>query len=422
MELSFTMEQIDSIKVKDAGFMYKSHPSSRIVTSQFSFIHKTVYEFLLAYFINHTNLDSFKRRLYKNREILKQELSLTRFLLHLYMSPKEAFEFTTNIIASKPDKDLFTVLHKLYIGYKHDDYQTTLTFSEDKYCYIYQYPCYVICADRRHEDSLSSYNKDMIRRMNTDNKHKAVTVPILKTATRKTITCGDVWYLSDYDFHVYSRQDYELTRQGDARRMKTLYLKFKEKVGDIDLNPVNDYLEVNIGGTNLHKCVGLTKPWIALIQSFIIGSCNLEPGDISVIADNIQACTSQTGAESASPCRLQKLDLRENNLTGAGVDIARMIPYIPLCKLINLTLCHLSDEYFYAIVISVIQTGPATQLKRLYLRNNNFTNIKTVRLLLGNLPPFICVLYLDRNKFKEEDTQDIERLCKDKHPNLELEI
>ena len=88
MELSFTMEEINSIKVKDAlnlGFIYKSHPSSRLLSSRYSFLHKTVYEYFLAYFINHTNKDSFKQRIYKNRNLLKQELSLTRFLLHLYI-------------------------------------------------------------------------------------------------------------------------------------------------------------------------------------------------------------------------------------------------------------------------------------------------------------------------------------------------
>ena len=95
MDLSFTLDQIKSIIGEDAfnyGFLYKSHPSSRLVSSRYSFIHKTLHEFFLAYFIKHHNLESFKQRLYKNRDLLYQELSLTRFLLHLYMSPKEAFE------------------------------------------------------------------------------------------------------------------------------------------------------------------------------------------------------------------------------------------------------------------------------------------------------------------------------------------
>ena len=456
MELSFTTEQVNSIVGQSAfqfGFLYRSHPSSRFESSRFSFTHKTIHEYFLAHFISHSDLEPFKQRLYKNRKLFKQELSLIRFLLHLLMSPKEAYKFTTNIIGSMPDKDLFILLLKLYQEYQHDEYQTTLTFNTTKlgieYSYIYQYPCYVIRAYRRHEDSLSSYNKDMIRRMKTDNKHKAVTVPILQTASKQVITRGDPWLLSGYDFFVYCRADYEVTVTGDGSKLEGLYLRDIEKMGDINLNPVNNNLKVNIYDTNLHGQVVLTKPWMALIQSLEMIRCKLEAGDISVIADSIQACTSPTGAESASPCRLQKLDLEGNSLTGAGADIARIITCIPLCTKIDLGWCDLNDEDFHAIVNAIIQThsdrhtsvhdhntpdrrqtsrikpaspGPASHIERLWLQNNQFSDIKTVRLLLDNLPSSLHLLRLSDNEFNEEEMEEIERTCKDKHPNQDLWI
>ena len=454
MELSFTLDQIKSIVGEDAfnyGFLYKSHPSSRLESSRYSFIHKTLHEFFLAYFIKHHNRESFKQRLYKNRELLEQELSLTRFLLHLYMTKSEALEFTTNILGSEPDEDLFTLLLKLYTDYQHDEYQTTLTFNDDWYCNIYQYPCYVIRADREyhHEDSLSSYNKDMIRRMNTDNKHKAVTVPILQTASKQLITSGNPWDLSGYDFLVFCRADYEVTVTGDCSKLEELYLKDIEKMGDINLKPVNDNLKVDIRDTNLHGCVGLTKPWMALIQSLEMDTCKLEAGDVSIIADSIQACTNPTGAESASPCRLQELDLYNNSLTGAGADIARIISCIPLCTEIKLGYCDLNDEDFHSIVNAIIQThsdrhtsvhdhstpdrrqtsrikpaspGPASHIEKLYLYHNKFSDVETVRLLLDNLPPSLWRLDLDDNQFNKEEIEEIRRTYKDKHPNLDLEI
>ena len=459
-ELSFTLDQIKSVIGEDAlnyGYLYKSHPSSRLESSRYSFTHKTLHEFFLAYFIKHNNLELFKQRIYKNMDLLEQEFSLTRFLLHLYMTQDEAFEFTTNIIGSKPDEHLFFVLLKLYQGYQHDEYQTTLTFNtterepitdiQREYCYIYQYPCYVIRADRRHQDSLSSYNKDMIRRMNTDNKHKAVTVPLLQTASKQLITSGNPWF--EYDFCVCCRADYEVTVTGDGSKLKGLYLWDIEKMGDINLDPVNDRLQVDIYNTNLHGCVGLTKPWMALIQSLRMSQCKLEAGDISVIADSIQACTSPTGAESASPCRLQKLDLSSNSLTGAGSDIARIISCIPLCTEINLSVCDLNDEDFHAIVNAIIQThsdrhtsvhdhsmpdrrqtsrikpaspGPASHIEILYLWFNKFSDVETVRLLLDNLPSSLRLVDLDDNQFNKEEIEEIRRTYKDKHPNLILTI
>ena len=460
MELSFTKEEVNSIVGQSAfqfGFLYRSHRSSRFESSRFSFTHKTIHEYFLAHFISHSDLEPFKQRLYKNRELIKQELSLIRFLLHLIMSPKEAYKFTTNIIGSMPDKNLFLVLLKLYQEYQHDEYQTTFTFNTTEkllshyieYSYIYQYPCYVIRADREyhHKDSLSSYNKDMIRRMNTDNKHKAVTVPILQTASGQAITCDNPWF--EYDFFVYCRADYEVTVTGDGSKLEELYLYAIEKMGDINLNPVNDKLGVYIWDTNLHGCVGLTKPWMAVIQSLLMQGCKLEAGDISVIADSIQACTSPTGAESASPCRLQKLDLWYNSLTGAGADIARIISCIPLCTYINLGRCDLNDEDFHAIVNAIIQThsdrhtsvhdhntpdrrqtsrikqaspGPASHIEVLSLRNNKFSDVETVMLLLDNLPPSLSELYLSGNQFNKEEIEEIERTYKDKHPKLGLEI
>ena len=517
MELSFTMEEINSIKVKDAlnlGFIYKSHPSSRLLSSRYSFLHKTVCEYFMAYFISHTDINSFKQRLYKNRDLLEHELSLTRFLLHLYMTAEEAYKFTSNIIGSDPDMNKFKFLHDLYTGYQHDEYQRTLTFSTTgyyrEYSYIYQYPCYVIHAERRHQDLLSSYNKDMIRSMNIDNKHKALTVPLLQTASQQVITCGDSWY--GCDFYVYCRPDYEVTVTGVGSKLEELCLRNIEKMGDINLDPVNDRLKVIIQDTNLHGCVGLNKHWMALIQSLTMRGCKIEADDISVLADSIQACTSPTGAESASPCRLQKLDLFGNSLTGAGSDIARIIMLcteinlgrcklesgdisviadsiqvcasstgaesaspcslqklslefnsltgagadivriikcIRLCKYINLDGCDLNDEDFHDIVIAVTQThsarhtsvhdngtpdrrqttrikpespGPASHIEVLLLHDNKFSDVKTVRLLLDNLPPSLHELWLFYNQFNKEETQEIRRTYKDKHPNLILQI
>ena len=383
MELSFTLDQIKTVIGEDAfnyGYLYKSHPSSCLTSSRYSFIHKTLHEFFLAYFIEHHHLESFKQGIYKNCNLLYQDLSLTRFLLHLYMTEDEAFEFTTNIIGSKPGKKLFIVLLKLFHGYQHDKNQTTLTFNDDddEYIYIYQYPCYVIYAhsEYHHQDSLSTYNKDMIRRMNTDNKHKAVTVPILQTASRLLITCGDSWSVSD--FCVYCRHDYEVTVAGGGSKMEELYLRDIEKMGDINLNPVNDKLWVYMYNTNLHGHVVLTKPWMALILSLRMERCMLEAGDISAMADSIQACTSLTGAESSSPCRLQKLDLSHNSLTGAGADIARIIP---LCTEIGLGWCKLEAGDVSVIADSIqactVPTGAESaslcRLQMLNLEGNSLT-------------------------------------------------
>ena len=412
MELSFTMGQIKSVVGEEAlnyGFLYRSHPTSLIEQSQYSFLHQTLHEYFLAFYINHSDIETFKRRFYKNKEFLKQKLSLTRFILHLHMSPKEAHDFTTNLLGSNPSKDLFTSLLKLYRGYKYDEYHTTMTFNDDdQYSYVYQYPCYMICAKRNHQNLLSSFNKDMIRRMNTDNKHKAVTVPILQAASKQLVTCGDPGMsLYEPDVYICCRQDYKVKISGDVTNLKELHLSDIETVEEINLHHANDGLKVDINYTNLHGNIGVTEPWLNLVGSFWMLNCELDPADVSALADSFQVCSSLTGGQSTPGCRLQQLVLSYNNLTGSGADIARIIHFVPLCTHLYLYECGLNDEDFHAIVNAVIHTGPASHLERLYLHNNRLTDVHTVKLLLDNLSPSVCVLDLDGNRFPEEESQKI---------------
>ena len=108
---------------------------------------------------------------------------------------------------------------------------------------------------------------------------------------------------------------------------------------------------------------------------------------------------------------------------------------MPLCVVwIILSVCDLNDEDFHAIVDAIIQThsdrhtsvhdhstpdrrqtsrikpaspGPASHIEQLFLNNNNFSDVETVRLLLDNLPPLIGWLDLSGNPFSEEEIQEI---------------
>ena len=195
--------------------------------------------------------------------------------------------------------------------------------------------------------------------------------------------------------------------------------------------------KLNLGGNSLTGYGADIARIIPLCTEIDLSKCKLEAGDISVMANSIQAYTSPTGAESASPCRLQMLNLGDNGLAKAGADIARIIP---LCAGIFLYGCDLNDEDFYTIVNGITQThndhrtpdrrqtkrfkpdnpGPSSHIQKLNLEYNNFSDVETVRLLFANLPPSLRWLYLSGNKFTEEGKRDIRSLSKDKHPNLKL--
>ena len=326
LNLCFTVEQINSIVGRDAfqyGFLYRSHPVSLLEPSKLSFTHRTVQEYLLAYFIQHNDIESFKQKLFKDRELLKQQLSLIRFLIHLYFTPTDAFTFTRNIIGSNPDLDLFYILLKLFQGYQNDHkYHNTLTFKDDKYTYIYHYSCYFLCGAKKFQNSLSSFNKEI--RIITGNLHKTVTVGVMQTASKQLVTCSDPYLLCDYDIRFYCRQDYKVTVIGNAANLQKLCLYDFEKVAEINLSPVNDNLDVDISNTNLHGCLGSMQSWVALIHSLTMSWCKLDTGDISALANCIQASTSPTGGKQLL-CRLQKIDLFGNNLKRAGKYIAKII-------------------------------------------------------------------------------------------------
>ena len=76
LKLTFTMEDLEeciSPELFNCGFMYKSHPLHRFEDCQVGFIHKSVQEYMAAYYISHEETGQELDRLLKD-SIMKQRL------------------------------------------------------------------------------------------------------------------------------------------------------------------------------------------------------------------------------------------------------------------------------------------------------------------------------------------------------------
>ena len=141
---------------------------------------------------------------------------------------------------------------------------------------------------------------------------------------------------------------------------------------------------------------------IPLCTMIALPQCTLEAGDISVIADSLKACIS------AYPCRLQKLDLGRNSLTGAGADIARIIECIPLCTKIDLTGCKLEAGDISVIAYSIqIHTSPSgdesaspCRLQELHLGGNSLPGAGAD---IARIIPLSAWITLDGCDLNDED-------------------
>ena len=81
----FTMQQVEDVVGKDGmkwGFLFKSHPVSRLRDCQVSFLHKTIQEWLAAFYVTSTE-NAWKEVSYSCFKELENELSFHQFILHM---------------------------------------------------------------------------------------------------------------------------------------------------------------------------------------------------------------------------------------------------------------------------------------------------------------------------------------------------
>ena len=95
LKLTFTMEDLEeciSPELFNCGFMYKSHPLHRFEDCQVGFIHKSVQEYLTAYYISHEETGQALDRLLKDfitKETINNEAPVVKFAIYCGLSKEQ---------------------------------------------------------------------------------------------------------------------------------------------------------------------------------------------------------------------------------------------------------------------------------------------------------------------------------------------
>ena len=113
----FNMQQVEEVVGRDAmkwGFLFKSHPVSRTMECNVSFLHKTIQEWMAAYCITHTD-DGWTELSYRGIQDMEADASLHRFILHfkpdsMTKIAEKILHQTFSIVDEVPEKQILSLL------------------------------------------------------------------------------------------------------------------------------------------------------------------------------------------------------------------------------------------------------------------------------------------------------------------------
>ena len=370
MELSFPMHQVKTIigdNAMDYGFLYNSHPVSRISDCQVSFVHKTVQEYLAALYISRKELDSFKSKC-KEIKFLKNEVSLTRFLVHRFLKPAQVYHFVKYLTEFNPTQSLLTyLLRDLFPGYHCKKEFEDLILTSRNYTFLYIFPHCVLClpVDNNHDDRLPEYRKwillsrsEKLTEINLSKPHID-----MDDVTSLTICGNGAFSESDDNLDITCSTDCEVEVDVDACFLAKLNLRDIRKLKKVSLCHDEDETEMDVEElavemerVNIHGSISCVASWILKIESLTMDHCSLEKRDISDLVSGLQLSNATEKATETLDCKLQELDLRGNKkLGGSGIEIKKLLSLIPSCKEISLYDCGLNDADFKSVIEAVLE-------------------------------------------------------------------
>ena len=115
LKLTFTMEELEeciSPELFNCGFMYKSHPLHRFEDCQVGFIHKSVQEYMAAYYISHEETGQELDRLLKDcitKETIDNEAPVLKFAIYCGLSKEQIQEVINYCIQNVEEKTVISL-------------------------------------------------------------------------------------------------------------------------------------------------------------------------------------------------------------------------------------------------------------------------------------------------------------------------
>ena len=343
LKLTSTMEDLEeciSPELFNCGFMYKSHPLHRFEDCQVGFIHKSVQEYMAAYYISHEETGQALDRLLKDFIADKRAANVSpvlKFAIYCGLSKEQIQHVIDYCVHNHDNKpDISFVLLKLLEQYNLPLHHEPVFLGPDDNgdnCFV-QLPACMI--DTKLSESMFRSRWRGIKQSD-DKKSWILTWP---SDTKKVIIEDHIykaaWDPGDDWIYIYYLHRWPLLINGESKSINTIQLTTN---GNTHItNVCRNVTKVDLTGSKLH----LQAKWLNKLLLNVpnctelnMKSCGLSDEDINHLCEETKGGDLNT----------EILNLENNDVITEGPDdLVRLVRQCPRLREITLTSEQIAEE------------------------------------------------------------------------------
>ena len=337
LKLSFTMEDLEECitpELFNCGFLYKSHPLHRFEDCQMGFIHKSVQEYMAAYFVIHEETGQALDRLLKDfisEDRVENVIPIVKFAIYCGLSKEKIHDLIDYTFINAENKPgILGVLLKLLEQYSLPIHREPvfLGLGDGVDCFVQLPACWI----------LTNLSESMFRsrwmgiQQSTNHKSWVLSWP---TRTKKVIIADHIYDdkldsdpEDDVMFIVYLHRS-PLLINGECESYKNIQLVTNGRTHIT--TKCKDMTKVDLNHSKLH----LQTKWLNKLLLNVpnctelnLKSCGLSPDDIKHFCEETKGCV----------LKLEILNLENNHIiTEEPGPIVSLVRQIPCLKKLYLT-------------------------------------------------------------------------------------
>ena len=330
LKLTFTIEDLEeciSTELFNCGFLYKSHPLHRFEDCQVGFIHKSVQEYMAAYYISHEETGQAMDRLLKDfitKERDIKDVPVLKFVIYCGLS-KEQIQHSIDYCIHNADNKhrISDVILKLLEHYSlplHHE-PVFLASHDDGYNCFVQLPACVIYTELSESTFRSRWRGI---KQSDDQKSWILTWP---SDTKKVIVEDHIsengvhWDLGEDVIYVYYLHRWPLIINGESKSINIIQLKTN---GNTHMtNVCKNVTEIDLQYSKLH----LQAKWMNNLLLNVPNITKLNMKSCGLSAEDFKHLCEETKGRDLNT---EVLNLENNDVIKEGPDaLVRFVRQFP---------------------------------------------------------------------------------------------
>ena len=336
LKLTFTMEDLEeciSPELFNCGFMYKSHPLHRFEDCQVGFIHKSVQEYMAAYYISHEETGQELERLLKDlipEERMDNVTPVLKFAIYCGLSKEQiqhVIDYCIHNCDNKPgiSLTLLKLLEQYSLPLHHEP--VFLGPDDDDINWFTQLPACMI-GTKLSESTFRSRWREI--KQSDDQKSWILAWP----SNPKQVIIVD--HFTDYDrdpiddeIYIFYLHRWPLLINGESKSINITQLITN---GNTHItNVCNNVTKVALTGSRLH----LQAKWLNDLLLKVPNCTELNMESCGLLAEDIKHLCEET---KGGDLNIEILNLENNDVITEGPDaLVRFVRQCPRLRELYLT-------------------------------------------------------------------------------------